>query len=143
MPVRTFGSILRFGDVSRSFGVEEGPFDFDKVNMSEVRSRVKSLLAQKETLRKTINFDVMEMIDRVEAKDSSLKQMLNTVKKDRSKIEGTITKLNEHMLETLHRTWTKVNGYPCFGRLVADGGLGILDRSLESYSLAALLSWIP
>ena len=79
--------------------------------MAEVRVRVKSLVAQREALRKTINFDVMDMIDRVEAKDNSLKQMLHTVKKDRTKIEGTITKLNDYMLEALHKTWTTVNVY--------------------------------
>lgn len=73
---------------------------------------------QREILRKTVNFNVMDMIDRVEAKDNSLKQMLSTVKKDRGKIEGTITKLNEYMLEALHKTWNKVN--TDFGNIFGD-----------------------
>ncbi|PJF17989.1 Smc2 sister chromatid cohesion [Paramicrosporidium saccamoebae] len=86
-----------------------GMFDYSQYNMSEVEGRVSKLEGQKETLRKTINFNVMDMIDRVESKDHSLKQMLSTVKNDRGKIEGTITKLNDYMLEALHKTWTKVN----------------------------------
>lgn len=79
--------------------------------MNEASSRAKSLEAQREALRKTINFNVIDMLDRVEAKDNSLRQMLSTVKKDRSKIEGTIAKLNEYMLDTLNRTWKKVSTY--------------------------------
>lgn len=79
--------------------------------MVEVRNRVRVLEEQRENLRKTINFNVMDMIDRVEAKDSSLKQMFSTVKRDRGKIEGTINKLNDYMLEALHKTWNKVTTY--------------------------------
>lgn len=86
--------------------------------MAEVQSRVVSLEARSDKLRKTINFNVMDMIDRVEAKETSLKQMLTTVKKDRSKIEGTITKLNDYMLEALHKTWTKVNAD--FGQIFSE-----------------------
>lgn len=95
----------------RDFGAAGGPYDFGQHNMAEVRSRVKSLQGHRETLRKTINFNVMDMLDRVEAKDNSLKQMVSTVQKDRTKIEGTITKLNDYMLEALHKTWSKVNTY--------------------------------
>ena len=86
--------------------------------MAEVQGRVKSLKAQREALRKTINFNVMDMIDRVEAKDGSLREMLSTVKRDRGKIEGTIGKLNDYMLEALHRTRTKVN--LDFGQIFAE-----------------------
>lgn len=86
--------------------------------MAEVQGRVKGLQAQREALRKKINFNVMDMIDRVEAKDGSLREMLSTVKRDRGKIEGTIGKLNDYMLEALHRTWTKVN--LDFGQIFAE-----------------------
>lgn len=94
-----------------SFGVSGSPYDFSQYNMADLRNRLKSLEAQRDALRKTINFNVMDMIDRVEAKDTSLRQMIGTVKKDRSKIEGTITKLNDYMLEALQKTWHKVNQY--------------------------------
>lgn len=79
--------------------------------MSETFSRAKSLEAHRESLRRTINFNVIDMLDRVEAKENSLCQMLGTVKKDRGKIEGTIVKLNEYMLDALNRTWKKVSTY--------------------------------
>lgn len=97
--------------IYRTFGVIGTPYDFSQYNMIEVVGKVKGLEGHRETLRKTINFNVMDMIDRVESKDNSLKQMLSTVKKDRSKIEETITKLNDYMLEALYKTWEKVNGY--------------------------------
>jgi structural maintenance of chromosome 2 len=93
----------------REFGISGGLYDFSQHNMAEVENKVSKLEEQREKLCKTINFNVMDMIDRVESKDNSLKQMLNTVQKDRGKIEGTITKLNDFMLEALHKTWTKVN----------------------------------
>ena len=79
--------------------------------MHKVASHVRNLEKHKEILRKTINFNVIDMLDRVEAKDSSLRHMLSTVKKDRTKIADTITKLNEYMLDTLNRTWQKVSTY--------------------------------
>lgn len=44
--------------------------------------------------------------------------MLTTVKKDRKTIEQTITKLNDYKLETLEKTFTKVN--TDFGLIFAD-----------------------
>lgn len=95
----------------REFGKPDGPFDFGKHDMNEIAARVRSLGAQREAQRRTINFNVIDMLDRVEAKDNALCQMLSTVKKDRGKIEGTIAKLNEYMLDTLNRTWKKVSTY--------------------------------
>lgn len=48
---------------------------------------------------------------RVEAKEAALKQMLGTVKRDKKKIEETIGKLDGYKMETLTKTWTKVNEY--------------------------------
>ena len=49
------------------------------------------------------------MLERVEDKEASLKQMVSTIKKDRHKIEDTILKLNEYKLEALEKTWKMVN----------------------------------
>lgn len=95
----------------RLFGVKDGPFDFSQYKMAEIQRTLRNLEQKRDALRKTINFNVMDMIDRVEAKDVSLRQMLSTVKKDRSKIEETIGKLNDFMLDALNKTWTKVNRY--------------------------------
>lgn len=101
--------------------------------MSELAARIRSLENQREALRKGINFNVIDMLDRVEAKDTSLRQMLATVKKDRTKIEGTIAKLNDYMLDTLTKTWRKVSVYafkhdPLFLGNHLIGFVGILDR---------------
>lgn len=98
--------ILDFQD---QFGKANSPFDFTKHNMGDVAKHVKVLESQRDTLRKSINFNVIDMLDRVEAKDTSLRQMLNTVKRDRTKIESTIVKLNDYMLDTLNKTWKKVS----------------------------------
>ncbi len=98
-------------DHCATFGVPGGPFDFAQVSLGEVEKRLKAMRAHAADLERSINFNVMDMIDRVEAKDASLRQMLLTVKRDRAKIDGTISTLNEYMLEALQKTWAKVNEY--------------------------------
>lgn len=51
------------------------------------------------------------MTSRVEVKESLLKKMLATVEKDKSKIEGTIDKLDKYKLEALEKTFNQVNKY--------------------------------
>lgn len=46
----------------------------------------------------------------VEKKETSLKQMLSTVLKDKSKIEATIDELDRYKKDALQTTWEKVNG---------------------------------
>jgi len=50
------------------------------------------------------------MIDSVEKKESSLKNMMRTVIRDKRKIEETIVSLDEYKKEALQKTWEKVNG---------------------------------
>lgn len=45
----------------------------------------------------------------VEKKETSLKQMLSTVQKDKHKIEDTITSLDNYKKEALEKTWGKVD----------------------------------
>ena len=47
----------------------------------------------------------------MEKKEASLKQMFATVKKDKQKIEETISSLDEYKKEALLKTWEKVNRY--------------------------------
>lgn len=108
--------------------------------MVEIRVQAKSLQERRENWRKTVNFNVMDMIDRVESKETALKQMLSTVKKDRTKIESTIEKLNDYMLETLHSTWEKVNKYPP-KHLVRLTLVEILERYLVCYCPEARPNW--
>ena len=92
-----------------SFGKPGTPYDFTGHNMSECRSRLKNVTERFQGMKKKINPKVMNMIDSVEKKEASLKQMMRTVVKDKAKIEETIQSLDEYKKETLHKTWSKVN----------------------------------
>lgn len=45
----------------------------------------------------------------MEKKEASLKQMLNTVGRDKKKIEETIVSLDNYKKDALQKTWEKVN----------------------------------
>lgn len=98
-------------DQQKTFGVAGSPFDFGSgpSHMAECRKRLASHQEQHSRLRKNINFNVMDMIDRIEAKETALKQMFSVVKKDRKTIEETIDKLNNYKMEALDKTYRKVN----------------------------------
>lgn len=103
-----------------NFGRANTPYDFrgQKNNMNECKSSLKTLTERFQGMKKNINPKVMNMIDNVEKKEASLKNMMRTVVKDKRKIEETITSLDEYKKEALHKTWTKVNAD--FGQIFAD-----------------------
>ncbi|CAK4030838.1 Structural maintenance of chromosomes 2 [Lecanosticta acicola] len=92
-----------------SFGKAGTPYDFNGQNMSECKSNLKNVTERFQGMRKKINPAVMATIDSVEKKESSLKQMMKTVIKDKKKIEETIVTLDEYKKEALYKTWSKVN----------------------------------
>lgn len=69
-------------------------------------------------MKKKINPKVMNMIDSVEKKEVSLKNMMKTVIRDKKKIEETIVSLDEYKKKALQETWQKVNGD--FGQIFAE-----------------------
>ena len=69
-------------------------------------------------LRRSINPNVMDMIERLEAKESSLTAMLSTVHHDKTKISSTISTLDDFKREALERTCTQVDAD--FGAIFAD-----------------------
>ena len=69
-------------------------------------------------MKKKINPKVMNMIDSVEKKEVSLKNMMKTVIRDKRKIEETIQSLDEYKKETLLKTYTTVNA--SFGAIFAE-----------------------
>jgi structural maintenance of chromosome 2 len=95
---------------SERFGRPDTPYDFRGTNMADCRAKRKALQERFQGMKNKINPKVMAMIDSVEAKERSLKKNLQTVIKDKKKIEDTILKLDEYKKEALHKTWTKVNG---------------------------------
>ena len=92
-----------------SFGKVGTPYAFDGQNMSECKSNLKNVTERFQGMKKKINPAVMNMIDSVEKKETSLKQMMRTVIKDKRKIEETIVSLDEYKKEALFKTWSKVN----------------------------------
>lgn len=105
-------------DEKDSFGRANTPYDFHAQNIAESKSSLKNLTERFQGMKKKINPKVMNMIDSVEKKEASLKNMMKTVVRDKRKIEETIVSLDEYKKEALHKTWTKVNGD--FGQIFAD-----------------------
>ncbi|KAI9663012.1 MAG: Structural maintenance of chromosomes protein 2 [Bathelium mastoideum] len=97
-------------DEHELFGRANSPYDFHGQNMSECKASLKNLSERFQGMKKKINPKVMNMIDSVEKKETSLKNMMRTVIKDKHKIEETIRSLDEYKKEALLKTWEKVNG---------------------------------
>lgn len=95
---------------SELFGRPGTVYDFGGANIADCRSREKAAKEQVQQKKNKINPKVMAMIDNVEKKEASLKKNMQTVIRDKKKIEETIVKLDEYKKEALHKTWTKVNG---------------------------------
>ncbi|RGB44102.1 putative nuclear condensin complex subunit Smc2 [Rhizophagus diaphanus] len=100
------------------FGNPNTPFDFTNQNPNECKKMLRQLELNRNKLRKKINAKVMNMIDSVEKKEASLKQMLNTVGRDKKKIEETIVSLDNYKKDALQKTWEKVNAD--FGAIFSD-----------------------
>jgi structural maintenance of chromosome 2 len=97
-------------DEKELFGRPNTPYDFSGQNMSEAKSSLKNLTERFQGMKKKINPKVMNMIDNVEKKEASLKNMMRTVIKDKRKIEETILQLDDYKKDALQKTWEKVNG---------------------------------
>lgn len=110
--------IVRVILFSRHFGVSGGQFDFERLNFTEERRKLTQLEERQSVLKRNVNVNVLEMIDRVESRDTSLVEMLKTVKKDKEKISKTIDALDDIKKETLEKTWKQVN--EDFGAIFAD-----------------------
>lgn len=97
-------------DEQDQFGRAGTPYDFKGQNMAECKATLKNLSERFQGMKKKINPKVMNMIDNVEKKEASLKNMMRTVIRDKRKIEETIEQLDEYKKDALQKTWEKVNG---------------------------------
>jgi structural maintenance of chromosome 2 len=93
-----------------NFGRTGTPYDFKGQNIAECKTSLRNLTERSQGMKKKINPKVMNMIDSVEKKEASLKQMMKTVIRDKKKIEETISSLDEYKKKALYETWEKVNG---------------------------------
>ncbi|MCJ1356867.1 MAG: Structural maintenance of chromosomes protein 2 [Icmadophila ericetorum] len=101
-----------------SFGRANTPYDFKGQNIAECKSSLRNVTERFQGMKKKINPKVMNMIDSVEKKEVSLKNMMKTVTRDKKKIEETIASLDEYKKEALRKTWSKVN--QDFGHIFAE-----------------------
>lgn len=97
-------------DEKANFGRSSTPYDFKSVNIAECKTSLANLTERFQGMKKKVNPKVMNMIDSVEKKEASLKNMMKTVIRDKKKIEETIHSLDEYKKKALHETWEKVNG---------------------------------
>lgn len=105
-------------DQRHLFGQSGGLYDFATQNPSESRKKLKQLDEKHSSMKNKVNPKVMTMLESQEKRETSLKQMLATVQRDKTKIEDTIVTLDNYKYETLERTYTKVNGD--FGAIFGD-----------------------
>lgn len=87
-------------------------------NIKECEQRLGTLKERFDSMRKKVNANIMSQIDNVEKKEASLRHMIKTITKDKSKIENTIEKLNGYKRRTLEETYKKVS--EDFGNIFAD-----------------------
>ncbi|RHZ52104.1 hypothetical protein Glove_465g30 [Diversispora epigaea] len=111
------------------FGQPNTAYDYINQNPNECKKMLLQLEKKHNNMRKKINAKVMNMIDSVEKKEASLKQMLATVQKDKKKIEDTIVSLDNYKKDALERTWQKVDGD--FGAIFSD----LLPNSFASLKI--------
>ncbi|KAG0000925.1 Structural maintenance of chromosomes protein 2 [Entomortierella chlamydospora] len=105
-------------DQKHLFGQPNGPYDFNSQNPSESRKKLKQLDEKHSAMKNKVNPKVMTMLENQEKREVSLKQMLATVQRDKTKIEDTIVSLDDYKNEALERTYSKVNGD--FGAIFGD-----------------------
>ncbi|KAG0369594.1 RecF/RecN/SMC [Gamsiella multidivaricata] len=105
-------------DQKHLFGQLNGPYDFTSQNPSESRKKLKQLDEKHSAMKNKVNPKVMTMLENQEKREASLKQMLATVQRDKTKIEDTIASLDDYKIEALEKTYSKVNGD--FGAIFGD-----------------------
>ncbi|GMM38446.1 condensin subunit [Saccharomycopsis crataegensis] len=88
------------------------------INVAECHQRINRLQSKFQGMRRSVNANIMSMIDNVEKKETSLKTMIKTIENDKAKIEETIVTLDEYKRETLVSTWQKVS--KDFGQIFSD-----------------------
>merc|ERR1712113_634030 len=91
------------------FGKAGTDFDFEANDYQENKKRLDSLDTQQKKLSKNINKKAMAMFEKAEQEYKDLLQKRDIILNDKCKIEQVIRDLDEKKLETLRRTWVKVN----------------------------------
>ncbi|KAK0391038.1 hypothetical protein NLU13_0540 [Sarocladium strictum] len=116
-------------DEKDNFGRPGTPYDFNGQNIAECKATRRNLTDRFQGMKKKINPKVMNMIDSVEKKEATLKNMIKTVVRDKQKIETTIESLDDYKKKALQETWEKVNSDfgQIFSELLPGGSFAKLD----------------
>ncbi|KAI8851818.1 P-loop containing nucleoside triphosphate hydrolase protein [Chytridium lagenaria] len=114
----------------RTFGVENGPYDFGGCDLGEIKKKYAQLDQSFKGMARNVDRSALEVLDRLEKKETTLHQMIATVKKDKKKIEDTISTLDTHKREALEKTWKAV-----------DTDFGLIFGDLLPNSSAKLVSY--
>ena len=89
-------------------GKEGGDYDFKRVKMEKVHSRVVALEEEQEQLGRRLNKKVLGMMEKAESEYEELLKKREIIEKDKSQIEKVIEELDVKK-ETLATTYAKVN----------------------------------
>lgn len=92
--------------------------EYPNFDVNRSTEQIGILQEKFQDMKRKVNTNIMSMIDNVEKKEASLKHMIKTIEKDKSKIINTIEKLNGYKRDTLNSTYTKVS--TDFGNIFAD-----------------------
>ena len=90
-------------------GKEGGDYDFKRVKMEEVHSRVVALEEEQEQLGRRLNKKVLGMMEKAESEYEELLKKREIIEKDKSQIEKVIEELDVKKKKTLATTYAKVN----------------------------------
>jgi len=91
------------------FGKKGTDFDFEANSYQDNKGRLDEISSQQKTLSKNINKKAMVMFEKAEQEYNDLLKKRDIILNDKCKIEAVIRDLDEKKLDTLRRTWVKVN----------------------------------
>merc|ERR1719356_384558 len=91
------------------FGKQGTDFDFEVNSYQDNKARLDELASQQSKLSKNINKKAMVMFEKAEQEYKDLLHKRDIILNDKCKIEAVIRDLDEKKLDTLRRTWVKVN----------------------------------
>merc|ERR550537_1198538 len=91
------------------FGKKGTDFDFEANDYQQCKERFTKLTNQQSRLSKSINKKAMAMFEKAEQEYKDLLEKREIIMNDKKKIEKVIKDLDKKKVETLRKTWAKVN----------------------------------
>jgi len=91
------------------FGKRGTDFDFEANDYQQCKERFTKLSNQQNRLSKSINKKAMAMFEKAEQEYKDLLEKREIILNDKKKIEHVIKDLDKKKVETLRKTWSKVN----------------------------------